>query len=95
MVLYEVFTKVLQERGEHPALQVAATMHADKFVRVDATLARDVARYPPPLADSRVYATAQRMGATVWTQDADVKGLSAVQYFAKPVARRLTKARKK
>ena len=94
MVLYEVFKKVLRERGEHPALQVAGTMDADKFVPVDATLALDAARYPLPLADSLIHATAQQWGATVWTQDAAFKGRSGVQYFAKPVTRHVTKARK-
>ena len=91
IVLYEVFKKVLRERGEHQALQVAAAMHAGKVVPVDAALVLDAARYPLPLADSLIYATAQRLGAIVWTQDDDFKGLPGVQYFA----RRVTKARKK
>ena len=83
IVLYEVFKKVLRERGEHQALQGAGVMHAGKVVPVDATLALDAARYPLPLADSLIYATAQRLGAVVWTQDDDFKGLAGVRYFAK------------
>jgi len=91
IVLYEVFKKVLRERGEQAALQIAAAMHAGKVVPVDAALALDAARYSMPLADSLIYATAQRHGATVWTQDDDFKNLPGVKYFAKPA----TKARKK
>lgn len=83
IVLYEVFKKVLRERGEQAALQIAAAMHAGKVVPVDAALALDAARYPMPLADSLIYATAQRLGATVWTQDEDFKDLPGVKYFAK------------
>ena len=83
IVLYEVFKKVLRERGEQAALQIAAAMHAGKVVPVDAALALDAARYPMPLADSLIYATAQRLGATVWTQDKDFKDLPGVKYFAK------------
>ena len=84
IVLYEVFKKVLRERGEQQALQVAGVMHAGKVVPVDATLALDAARYQLPLADSLIYATAQRLAAVIWTQDDDFKGLPGVQYFAKP-----------
>ena len=83
IVLYEVFKKVLRERGEQAALQIAAAMHAGKVVPVDAALALDAARYPMPLADSLIYATAQRLGATVWTKDEDFKDLPGVKYFAK------------
>ena len=83
IVLYEVFNMVLRERGEHQALQVAGAMHAGRVVPVDAALALDAARYSLPLADSLIYATAQRLGAIVWTQDDDFKGLPGVRYFAK------------
>ena len=92
IVLYEVFKKVLRERGEQSALQVAGAMHAGKIVPVDAALALDAARYPLPLADSLIYATAQRLGAVVWTQDDDFKGLAGVQYFVKVPAKVANKA---
>ena len=95
IVLYEVFKKVLRERGEHQALQVAGAMHAGKVVPVDAALALDAARYPMPLADSLIYATAQRLGAIVWTQDEDFKGLPGVQYFAKTAIKSVSKAPRK
>lgn len=36
-----------------------------------------------PLADSIIYATGQRHGHDVWTQDADFEGLAGVRYFPK------------
>lgn len=44
IVLYEALKKVLRERGEQQALQVAGAMHAGKVVPVDAALALDAAR---------------------------------------------------
>ena len=79
--LYEVFKKVLQQRGEHDALQVASAMLAGRVVELDTALALDAARYPLPLADSLIYATAVRHGATLWTQDEHFKGLPGVRYF--------------
>ena len=95
IVLYEVFKKVLRERGEHQALQVAGAMHEGKVVPVDAALALDAARYPLPLADSLIYATAQRLGATVWTLDDDFKGLPGVQYFTNAMAKPISRAPRK
>jgi len=95
IVLYEVFKKVLRERGEQQALQVAAAMHAGTIVPVDAALTLDAARYAMPLADSLVYATAQQIGALVWTQDDDFSGLPNVHYFAKTGATPAAKTRRR
>lgn len=54
---------------------------------VDAALAMDATRYAMPIADSLIYATAQRVGGVVWTQDADFNGLADVNYFAKSDAK--------
>ena len=84
VVLYEVSKKVRRERGEDAVLQVAAAMQSGRVVDVDATLALEASRLDMPLADSLIYATALRSGATVWTQDADFAGLDQVRYFKKP-----------
>jgi toxin FitB len=81
VTLYEVFKKVLRERGENEALQVASVMQAGRVVDVDASLALDAARYALPLADSLIYATALRHQATLWTQDAHFKGLPDVRFL--------------
>lgn len=85
--IYEVFRKVLRERGEHEALTVAATMRRGRVVDLDTSLALDAARlgleHRLPLADSVIYATARRFDATVWTQDEDFDGLPDVRFIAK------------
>lgn len=36
-----------------------------------------------PLAESVIFATARKFGATLWTQDKDFEGLDAVRYVMK------------
>ena len=43
----------------------------------------EAARYPLPLADSLIYATAKRHEATLWTQDEHYKNLPNVRFFPK------------
>lgn len=89
ITVYEVFKKVLRERGENDALQIASLMQAGAVIDLDTSLALDAARHPLPLADALIYATALRHGATLWTQDEHFKDLPQVRYFAKaPAARR-------
>lgn len=87
IVLYEVFKKVLRERGEEEALQVIAHMYLGVVIEIDADIALAGARMSVesklPMADSLIYATSQRWNATLWTQDADLKGLEGVKYFEK------------
>jgi predicted nucleic acid-binding protein len=83
ITIYEVFKKVLRERGEHEALQVASMMQGGQVVEVDSALVLDAARYPLPLADSLIYATALRHGATLWTQDEHFKDMPGVRYLPK------------
>jgi predicted nucleic acid-binding protein len=84
LVLYEVFKRVLQQRDEGHALQAMAVMQQGTVVDLDARLALMAARISLerklPMADSVILATAHAYGATVWTQDADFKGLPAVQF---------------
>ena len=44
---------------------------------------RGTAHLDLPLADRLMYATAQRHGAVLWTQDEDFDGVEGVKYFAK------------
>lgn len=81
LTIYEVFKKVLRERGENEALQVASAMQAGLVVPVDGALAMEAAQFPMPLADSIIYATAQRHNAVVWTQDEHFKDLPDVRFF--------------
>lgn len=83
ITLYEVFKKVLRERGEHTALSIIAHMQQGQVVELDAALALDAARLGLPLADSLIYATARLHNALLWTQDAHFEGLPGVRYLAK------------
>jgi toxin FitB len=83
ITIYEVFKKVLRERGEAEALQCASLMQCGEVVELDLALAMDAAHHKLPLADSLIYATALSRGATLWTQDEHFKDLPGVRYFAK------------
>jgi len=84
--VYEVFKRVLQQRGEGDALQVAAVMHQGLVVDLSAALALQAARLSLelrlPLADSVMLATARAYDATFWTQDADFERVAGVRYLA-------------
>ena len=87
IVLLEVTRRVMQQRGEDEALQVAAMLHQGQLVALDSGLALSAAQlgvaHRLPLADSIIYATARQFDATVWTMDADFEGLAGVRYVAK------------
>ena len=82
--LYEVFKRVLQQRGENDALQAVAAMQQGRVVELSAPLALAAARFSLahqlPMADSVILATARAFSATLWTQDADFEGLAGVNY---------------
>lgn len=88
--LTEVFTVVARIHGDREALSVIAVMQQGTVVPLDADLALNAARlgaaHRLPLADSIVYATADRVGGTLWTQDADFEGLPRVRYVPKGTA---------
>jgi predicted nucleic acid-binding protein len=85
--LYEVFKRVLQQKGEGEALQAIAVMHQGVVVDLDAALALNAAKVSVelglPMADSIMLATARAHGATLWTQDADFEGIEGVKYIQK------------
>jgi predicted nucleic acid-binding protein len=82
--IYEVFKRVLQQRGEGDALRAVAVMAQGTVVDLDARLALDAAavsvEHGLPMADSIMLATAQAYEATLWTQDGHFDGLNGVQY---------------
>ncbi len=85
--IYEVFKKVLQERGESEGFQAVATMQQGRVVDLDATLALRAAKISAelklPMANSVMLATAQVHGATLWTQDVDFEGIEGMEYVEK------------
>ncbi len=87
IVLLEVTRRVMQQRGEDEALQVAAMLHQGQVIALDSALSLSAAQLGValklPLADSIIYATAKQYVATIWTMDADFSGLAGVRYFPK------------
>jgi predicted nucleic acid-binding protein len=85
--LFEVFKRVMTQRGEDAALEAAALMRQGRVVPLDDALAFEAARlsvaHRLPMADSIILATARAHRATLWTQDADFKDLQGVRYLAK------------
>lgn len=82
--IYEVFKKVLREKGEKSALETVGDMLYGQVVDVDIPLSLEAARHRLPLDDSIIYATAIRLNATLWTQDKDFENFRSVKYFPKP-----------
>jgi toxin FitB len=86
ITLLEVHKRVLQQRNEGEALQAVAQMRQGLVCDLDTTIALRAAKLGHelrlPLADSVILATAQLHSATLWTQDADLKGLQGVKYVA-------------
>jgi predicted nucleic acid-binding protein len=85
--LYEVFKRVLQQRGEGDALQAVAIMIQGQVIDLDMDLALSAAKVSTelglPMADSVMLATARAHAATLWTQDADFEQIADVQYVTK------------
>ena len=85
--LYEVFKRVLQQRGENDALQAVALMQQGTIVELSGSLALSAARISfndkIPMADSIMLATARAYGATLWSQDSDFENIAGVKYMAK------------
>jgi predicted nucleic acid-binding protein len=86
--LYEVFKRVLQQRGDGDALQAVAVMRQGRVVELSEPLALAAARISIdrglPMADSIMLASAIACDATLWTQDADFRDVPGVRYIAKP-----------
>lgn len=85
--LYEVFKRVLQQRGEGDALEAVAVMQQGQVVELDAAIALSAAKVSVtlklPMADSIMLATARMHDATLWTQDGDFEGIEGVKYVEK------------
>lgn len=84
LCLFEVFRRVLQQRGESEALRCAGVMRQSRCADLTEHLALNAARvavdHRLSLADGVILATARHHGATLWTQDARFAGLAGVKY---------------
>ena len=87
ITLTEVFKNILRQRGEEAALEAIAHMEQGEVIALNNKLAVDAALFGVkcklPLADSIIYATAQRYDAILWTQDSDFNGLEGVMFYEK------------
>jgi len=87
IVLHEVFKVTMRAGGEDSALAVAGILQQFPIIQIDENIAIFSAKlgkqYGLAMADSMILATAQIHHATLWTQDADFKGLANVKYFEK------------
>jgi toxin FitB len=85
--IYEVFKVILRNRGEEVALKYATAMQQGTVVALDAELALEAAflgqQQKLALADSIIYAVAQKQNALLWTQDEHFQGLANVRYMPK------------
>jgi predicted nucleic acid-binding protein len=83
--LYEVFKRVLQQRGEGEALRAIAFMQTGELVDLTSTIALHAAKLSVdlkiPMADSVMLATARELGAMLWTQDSDFENIDGVRYI--------------
>jgi len=82
IVIYEVYKKVLRERGEEAAMMVAAQMNNTQVVELTAGLSLLAAglslKYDLPMADAIVYATAKTSNCQVVTSDKHFSSLEDV-----------------
>ena len=84
---YEVFKKILMEKGEEMALQAVGVMSYGCEVALERAITLEAAQISIDLklamADSIIIATARLNDATLWTQDAHFKGLPGVKFIEK------------
>ena len=85
ITIFEVFKKIAMEADEDRAIVVAAHMKQRRVVELDANLAIFAAQQSKelslPMADSIIYATARKHGATLLTMDKHFRDLEGVVYY--------------
>ena len=85
--IFEVFKRILIEKGRTDALEAVAIMYDGEIVDLDreiALIAADLSfELKLPMADSIILATARAHNATLWTQDEHFKDIEGVKYIVK------------
>jgi predicted nucleic acid-binding protein len=85
--MYEVFKRLLAQRGEEGALQAIGIMSlgiiADLTREITVSAAYISSKFKIAMADSFILATARANNAILWTQDADFEGIDGVHYIDK------------
>ena len=85
ITVYEVIKKIRRELGDDVASNAMVLMQRSPIIDIDLPLTMKALINGLPVADSLIYATAQSLGAVVWTQDQHFAGLPDVKYFEKSV----------
>jgi toxin FitB len=85
IILFEVAKKMKMERGDRMANRMIALMRKGAVVNLDEDTSLFAAHlslvHKLALADSIILATAHRLGAELWTMDADFEGVEGVNYI--------------
>jgi len=80
--IYEVYKVIKRDISEERAIEAVSALRRSRIAPVDEPLALEAAdlslAHGLAMADSLVYATARRFGATLVTGDADFEGLADV-----------------
>ena len=83
ITIFEVFKRVLQQRGEQQALEAIAVMMQGQVAGLEATTAINAAKLSHeiklPMADSIILTTARMADALLWTQDAHFAAIEGPQ----------------
>ena len=82
-----MFKSVIRQRDESAGLQAVALMKQGQVIDLTTNISMMAAKlslyHNLPIADSIILASGRLYQATVWTQDADFKGLQGVKYIQK------------
>lgn len=85
--LYEVYKRVVEQRGEEDALAAIAWMSAGLIVDLTKEIALNAAllsrAHKLAMADSVILATARAYDAELWTQDVHFANIEGVRYIEK------------
>ena len=85
LVLYEVYRRVKEVKGEETALEAIAVLSQTNVIPLDQTMSLEAADYSLDhglhMSDAIIYATARRQDAELYTSDEDLKGLKGVTYL--------------
>ena len=83
----EVYKKISQHRDENSAIQAIAVMQQAEVLEITSQIAIEGSKISIQnkiqMADSLIIASARSVGAKIWTQDYNFKGLDNVMFFKK------------
>jgi len=87
ITLYEVYKKLLAEKGEAYALDVVSYMQTGTVIELNAALSLSAAqisrKHKLPMADSIIYATSLHYSAPIFSCDKHFMDIPDTRYFPK------------